>query len=459
MTSDVDALYELLGQAAVAVVSNVLLLLGIGITMAILDPVLALVALAVVPLLVLATMLFRKRSAKAYQNVRERVAGVIVTMAEALTGVRVVQAFARESQTKDQFAQVNDAHRRANAETVTLMSLYGPGVEMIGQVAIVLVLLVGGYRAIGSTHPTAYVGTLTAFVLYLRQFFEPLQELSQFYNSWQAATAGAVQVAAVLDTTSTVPPPAEPVSLPAGNGDIRLEHVHFGYRDAEVLHDVDLVIPGGQTLALVGATGAGKSTIAKLLARFYDPTSGTVKLDGTDLRLLADAELRRAVAVVPQEPFLFTGSVRDNIALGRPEATDEEVEAAAWAVGAHPFIASMPDGYATDVRSRGARLSAGQRQLLSFARAWLVQPRLLILDEATSALDLPSERLVQRALRTILADRTALIIAHRLSTVEIADRVLVLEAGRVVEDGPPAELIGGDGRYAAMHRQWRDSLT
>jgi ABC-type multidrug transport system fused ATPase/permease subunit len=459
MTSDIDALYELLGQAAVAVVSNLLLLVGIGVTMFILDPVLALVALAVVPLLVLATLVFRKRSTRAYQNVRERVAGVIVTMAEALTGVRVVQAFARERQTRRQFAEVNDAHRRANAETVTLMSLYGPGVELIGQVAVVLVLLVGGYRALGRSDATAYVGTLTAFVLYLRQFFEPLQELSQFYNSWQAATAGAIQVAAVLDTTSTVPSPASPVPLPDGNGEVRFDHVTFGYREAEVLHDVDLLIPGGQTLALVGATGAGKSTIAKLVARFYDPTTGAVTLDGVDLRDVADEELRRAVAVVPQEPFLFTGTVRDNIALGRPEATDEEVEAAAWAVGAHPFVAALPEGYATDVRSRGARLSAGQRQLLSFARAWLVQPRLLILDEATSALDLPSERLVQRALRALLADRTAVVIAHRFSSLEIADRVAVVDGGRIVETGARAELLARPSRFRTMHEAWLASVS
>ncbi|HVU73369.1 MAG TPA: ABC transporter ATP-binding protein [Mycobacteriales bacterium] len=460
LTSDLDALYELLGQAAVAVIGNLLLLVGIATVMIVLDWVLALVVLAIVPLLIVLTTQFGLRARDAYQQVRERVGAVITAMTEVITGVRVVQAFAREKRSRHDFAQVNEAYRDANAETVMLMSVFGPGVEMIGQIAIVLVLVVGGTRALHTDHPALYVGTLTAFVLYLRSFFDPLQELSQFYNSWHAATAAAVQVAGVLDTTTTVPEPAAPVALPAGNGEVRLSGVSFAYSAdlPEVLHDVDLVVPGGTTLALIGSTGAGKSTIAKLAARFYDPVRGAVALDGVDLRDIAGPELRRAVAVVTQEPFLFAGSVADNVRVGRPDATDAEVEAACRAVGVHDVVAGLPEGYATDVSRRGARLSAGQRQLLAFARVWLADPRVLVLDEATSALDLPSERLVQRALGGLLADRTAIVIAHRYSSLEIADAVAVVEGGRIVEHGKRAALLRGDTRFAALHRDWLASL-
>jgi ABC-type multidrug transport system fused ATPase/permease subunit len=288
-----------------------------------------------------------------------------------------------------------------------------------------------------------------------------MQELSQFYNSLQSATAALEKLAGVLDEPPGVPEPADPTPLPGvGAGDIHFQGVRFAYRgDRPVLPRLDLHIPAGQTVAVVGATGAGKSTVAKLVARFYDPSEGTVTLDGVDLREITDDDLRRAVVMVTQENFLFSGTVAENIGFGRPGASREEIEAAARAIGADTFIRALPDGYDTDVRKRGGRLSAGQRQLVAFARAFLADPAVLILDEATSSLDIPSERLVQRALRTILADRTAIVIAHRLSTVEIADRVLVLDHGRVVEDGPPAELVTGGGRYARLHQQWRDSLV
>jgi ATP-binding cassette subfamily B protein len=305
------------------------------------------------------------------------------------------------------------------------------------------------------------IGVLTAFLLYLRMFFEPMQEISQFYNTFQSASAALEKLSGVLEEDPTVREPEHPVPLPHARGTLRFDGVQFGYvPERTVLPGLDLCIPAGQTVAMVGTTGAGKTTIAKLMSRFYDPTAGEVLLDGVDLRQLSDTDLRRAVVMVTQENFMFDGTIGFNIGFGRPEATQSQIEDAARAVGAHDFIAALPDGYATDVGKRGSRLSAGQKQLVAFARAFLADPAVLILDEATSSLDVPSERLVQQALKTILADRTAVIIAHRLSTVEIADRVLVLEHGQVIEDGSPADLVDADdGHYASLHRAWRDSLA
>ena len=323
-----------------------------------------------------------------------------------------------------------------------------------------MVLLYGGQRVLD--HQMT-IGVLAAFLLYLRRFFEPMQELSQFYNSLQSAGAAVEKLAGVLDEPPSVPEPERPVSLHTAAGAVRFDGVTFGYRgDHQVIPRLDLEIPAGQTVALVGATGAGKTTIARLLVRFYDPIAGQVTLDGVDLRRLAEPDLRRAVVIVTQESFLFSSfasTVADNIRLGRPDATRAEIEDAARAIGAHEFITALPNGYDTQVSKRGGRLSAGQRQLVSFARAFLADPAVLVLDEATSSLDVPSERQVQRALRTILADRTAVIIAHRLSTVEIADRVLVLDEGRIVEDGPPGELVRATGRYADLQQAWVDSLV
>lgn len=462
-TSDVEAVYELFSQSALTLVSNLLQIVGIAVVLVVLDPLLALVVMAVVPLLLASSWLFKVRSERAYRNVRDKIALVLIHLAETLTGIRVVQAFTREPLNQAQFEHVNRQHLRANSETVLLNSLYGPGIEMLGQVALGLVMVVGGYRAL---HGHLTIGTLAAFIIYLRQFFDPLQELSGFYNSWQGANAGMEKIASVLASTSSVPsspgalPLVPPAASPAGPaGEVRFERVTFAYRDAPVLNQIDLVVEAGETLALVGATGAGKSTMAKLVARFYDPTMGRVTLDGRDLRQIEVASLRRAVALVPQEAFLFGGTIHDNIALGRPDATREEVVAAARAVGADGFIGLLAEGYDTEVNKRGARLSGGQRQLLSFARAWLVEPRVLILDEATSALDLPSERLIQRAIKKLLSGRTAIVIAHRLSSIEVADRVAVIEGGRIVELGTQAQLLAADTRYASLRRRWDVSLA
>ncbi len=440
LTSDVDSIAELTDGGLDDLVLAGLSVLSVAGILLWLDRPLGLVTLASFPFLLWLSRWFQRASARAYRRTRETIALVIVHFVESLGGIRAVQAFRRERRNDEIFAAVNEDYRVANLRAQRLIATYSPGIKVIGNVSIALVLTYGGYRAL---HGQTQVGVLAAFLLYLRRFFEPMQELSQFYNSLQSATAALEKLSGVLEEPPAVPEPAHPVPLPptGHRGEVTFARVTFGYRtDRTVLQTLDLHIPAGQTVALVGATGAGKSTIAKLVARFYDPSAGTVRLDGVDLRDLAEDDLRRAVVMVTQENYLFSGTVAENIGFGRPTASRDETEAAAAAIGADQFIQSLPAGYETDVRKRGGRLSAGQRQLVAFARAFLADPAVLILDEATSSLDIPSERLVQRALRTILADRTALVIAHRLSTVEIADRVLVLEDGRVVEDGPPADI-------------------
>ena len=307
---------------------------------------------------------------------------------------------------------------------------------------------------------TLGVGVMMAAMLYARRFYDPMEQLAMFYNSFQSANSGLEKISGVLQEEPSVADPAEPVEFTDSKGHIEFDGVRFSYGDGkEVLHEFSLDIPAGQTIALVGTTGAGKSTLAKLVSRFYDPTTGIVRLDGVNLRDIRDEDLRNAIVMVTQEAYLFSGSVADNIALGKPDATIEEIRAAARAVGADEFIMALPDGYDTDVNKRGGRVSAGQRQLISFARAFIASPRVLILDEATASLDIPSERLVQHGLKTLLAGRTAIIIAHRLSTVSIADRVLVMEHGRIIEDDTPAKLIAGTGKFAKMHKAWRDSLV
>ena len=455
-TSDVEAIAEMLGHGLLQLTTSSLTLVGITVILLVLDVQLALVSLSVVPVLWLLTRWFRHHSERAYRATREAIALVIVHFVESLGGIQAVQSFRRERRNQEIFDELDGRYRDANVWSARLAAVYGPGVQLAGRVSVAVVLLYGGMRVIDGA---IALGVLASFVLYLRRFYEPMQELSQFYNLFQAAAAATEKLSGVLDERPTVRAPDDPIPLPRARGEVRFDGVRFGYGDRVVLHDLDLVIPAGQTVAVVGQTGAGKSTIARLVARFWDPSAGEVRLDGVPLTRLAEDDLRRAVAMVTQDGFLFSGSVADNIAFGRPGASRSEIEAAARAIGADDFIRALPQGYDTDIQAKGARLSAGQRQLLAFARAFLADPAVLILDEATSSLDIPSERLVQRALRTLLADRTAIIIAHRLTTVEIADRVLVVDEGRIVEDGSPAELRASSGAYDDLHRAWLDSLV
>jgi ATP-binding cassette subfamily B protein len=479
--SDIDSISDLFDDGLDALVSAALSLVLVGAGMLLLDWPLALVVLAGFVPLAWLTIWFRRESALAYRQTRETIAQVIVHFVETFGGIRAVQAFRREQRNEEIFGRLNESYAAASLRSSRVLAIYAPGITLVGNVATGVVLCYGGLRVIDGD---IKVGVLATFLLYLGRFFDPLQDLSQFYNSFQSAAASLEKISGVLDEPPAVPEPADPVALPprssgaaepaggpgpepprgrpdarAGGREVRFEAVRFGYRATPVLPGLDLTIPAGQTVALVGATGAGKTTVARLLARFYDPGQGSVRLDGVDLRDLPDRVLRREVVLVTQENFVFSGSVADNIRLGRPDATQADVEAAARAIGADAFISALPGGYTADVGKRGGRLSAGQRQLVAFARAFLAAPAVLVLDEATSLLDIPSEQLVQQALRTILAGRTAMIIAHRLSTVEIADRVLVLSAGRVVEDGPPSLLLAADGEYSALHTDWLDSLA
>jgi ATP-binding cassette, subfamily B, bacterial len=455
-TSDIDAIGDMLKFGIVTLVTSTLLIGGIAIALVVLNLQLAIPVLAALPVLWLLTRWFRNQSERAYRETRDAIALVIVHFVESLGGIQAVHAFRREPRNQEIFEHLDDRYRRANVWSQRLAAAYGPGVQLVGRFTTAIVVFYGGWLAIDGN---VSVGVLAAFLLYLRRFFEPMQELSQFYNLFQASAAGLEKLSGVLEEPPSVAPPEHPVSLPAARGALRFEGVEFAYRERPVLPHLDLDVPAGQTVAIVGVTGAGKTTVARLAARFWDPTKGRVLLDGVDLRELDPVDLHRAIVTVTQENFLFTGSVADNIGLGRPGAPRGEIEAAARAIGAHEFISGLPDGYDTDVHQKGARLSAGQRQLVAFARAFLADPAVLILDEATSSLDIPSERLVQRALRTLLAHRTAIIIAHRLTTVEIADRVLVVDAGHITEDGAPRDLIDRGGTYAGLHQAWRDSLV
>ncbi len=456
-TSDLDALKELLDSGIASLAQGFLFMIFTAIALFSMDWQAGLVlAVAIIPVWMI-TRWFQKRSQVLYRQQRVASARLIVNFVENMTGIRAVQAFRREKANNKTYGDLAEKYRANTARTMGLNGIYDPTLQLIGNVTVAIALAIGGFRVLEGN---LEVGTLVATLLYTKRFFQPVTRMAMFYNAFQSAAAALEKISGLLEEIPTVRQAEEPKRLKNAKGELNFDKVTFGYGDGpQILPEMDLHVPAGQTIALVGHTGAGKSTLAKLISRFYDVTSGRLTLDGVDLRELALRDLRRAVVMVTQEAYLFSGSVRDNIALARPDASDEEVEGAARAVGAHEFIMQLPDGYDTDVNKRGGRVSAGQRQLISFARAFLADPAVLILDEATSSLDIPGERLVQRGLQTLLSDRTALIIAHRLSTVSIADRVLVMEDGIVVEDGTPDDLIAGTGRFAALHTAWRDSLV
>lgn len=457
MTSDVEAVQELVLQGLDVVVASGLTIVGATVLLLYLDWRLALVAFVTYPLIFLLLRWFARASTRGFRAVRTKSATTIVQFIETMTGIKAVQAFRREPRSRHQFREVAGEYRDANINVMRIFARAMPGIQYIGHIGTVIVVLVGGLMVLQGE---LMVGVMAAFVLYLRMFFDPMQDIGQFVSSLQSALTALEKISSVMAEQPEVADPEHPVPMPEARGEITFDHVQFSYiEDAVVLPNLDLEIPAGQTVALVGTTGAGKTTIAKLIARFYDPQGGSVRLDDVDIRDLDEDTLRRHVTLLTQENFIFGGTIAENIAFGRPDATREEIEAAAAAVGADTFIREMPAGFDTDTGKRGSRLSAGQRQLVAFSRVVLADPAVVILDEATSSLDIPSERLVQAALNTILADRTAIIIAHRLSTVEIADRVLVLQHGQVVEDGSPGELIGGEGRYADLHRAWLASLA
>ena len=452
MTADIDAMSDLVTDGLVTLVTGLITVVGVAVILIVMDWQLALATLVVAPLIALAARIWRRSSADAYRQVRETHSVVTVQLQESLSGVRAIQAFRRERATAGRLAEANQDERVAHWRTISLSSFFFPGIEFLGTAATVVVLGVGGQRVLAGDLD---IGVLAAFLLYLRSLFDPVQQLSELYDSFQSATAGAERVGAVLAEQPSVREAPDPVPLPHPRGEVRLEGVSFAYdQGPEVLHDVDLQLGAGTTLALIGSTGAGKSTVAKLIARFYDPGEGRVTLDGVDLRQIRLTDLRRAMGYVPQEGFLFSGTVLDNIRFGRPDATRAQVEAAARAVGADQIIAGLPDGYDTQVGERGALLAAGERQLVAFARAWIADPALLILDEATSNLDAASESRITDALQRLRSGRTTIIIAHRLSTIAQADQIAVVSDGRIVESGTPDDLRARGGRFAELFSRW-----
>lgn len=472
-TSDMESVQQFLSYSLFETALAVFQMAFIAVTLVVLDVPLAIVVFAGFVPLFFITKAAHSTQRAAYRRTRTSIAKVIVHFVETMGGIRAVQAYRRQPDRRGTLSDQDADYRDANTDALRGVAWFAGWTRLVGNVTQTVIIVVGAWLVIeGWTQ----IGVLAAFILYLRRFYGPLDELVQSFNLYQSASAALEKIAAVLDTEPGVPAPSEPKHLPAHTADgttasaggitsatgrsIEITDVRFAYADGpDVLPRFDLTIPAGQIVALVGATGAGKSTLVKLVTRFYDPSEGTVSLDEVDLRDLDDAELRSSVVMVTQESFLFAGTIADNIRIGNPEATDAEVVAAATAVGLDAYVRRLPNGYDTDVKKRGGRLSSGQRQLVSFARVFLADPDVVVLDEATAHLDIPSERLVQKALATVLEGRTAIIIAHRLSTVEIADRVLVMDAGRIVEDGTPDELIAGTGRFAQLHRAWRDTLV
>ncbi len=456
--NDVDTLNQLLSQGLTQLVGSLFSLIGILIAMVTLNLPLALVSFLIIPVMLIVTTSFARRARKAFRMTRETVGDVTAELQEEITGVREAQAFNRTEENIARFRKRNAANRTANIQAVAITSAFSPTIDVLSTLATALVIGYGGYLVF---HGNLTVGLLAAFLIYVQQFFRPIQLASQVYTQLQAALAGGERIYAILDEE---PEPADPPGTPALSqvaGAITFEHVTFAYNlGMPVLHDVSFQIAAGQTVALVGQTGAGKTTIANLIPRFYDVTSGAITVDGQDVRAVTRQSLRRQIAIVLQEPFLFSGTIAANIGYGRLNATREQIEAAARAVDAHGFIAALPDGYDTALGAAGGTLSQGQRQLLAFARAILADPRILILDEATSNIDTRTEATIQRALGTLLAGRTSIVIAHRLSTIRNADLILVVEGGAIVERGTHDELLRAGGRYADLsRRQFRDIPT
>jgi ATP-binding cassette subfamily B protein len=448
LTNDIENFNTLLNDGVQNLVKNGLTLIGVFIAIFFVDWRLALATISILPVMVVGTMVFRIESWKAYRAAREAVAEVAAHLQENVSGMRVVQAFTGEKRSSGRFDERNRSYRRANARATLLSAVYFPGVELLGSVGLGVVLLYGGFRVVNGEMS---VGELVAFVGLLNMFFQPIQQLSQLYSDLQSTLASLEKVFAVLDTETDRADSPDAKDLRDLSGDVEFDRVSFAYGEDVVLDDVSFRIKPGETLAIVGETGAGKSTVVKLLSRFYDPTGGEVRIDGQDLRDVRGSSLRRYMGVVLQDTFLFTGTVKDNIRYGRPDATDEEIIAAARTVGADDFVRCFPEGYETQVRERGGRLSVGERQLVAFARALLANPKLLVLDEATSSVDLATEARIEAALDRLLAGRTSIVIAHRLSTVRRADRILVMGGGRVVEEGTHEELLSRPSAYRRLY--------
>ena len=463
ITNDVEALDQLVEDGLATLIQSGLTLIGVVVILFVLDPHLALLTFLVLPFLAVGAFVFRIASADAYRLTREKIAAITGYLQETLSGIRVVRAFGQERAHIQRFRELNDENRAANMTTVKLNAAYFPAVEFLSALVTVEILVIGGIEAINGHTST---GVVFAFIAALNNFFDPIQNLSQLYTTYQSGMAALDKIFDLLDERPDLSDAPDATPLPAIRGEIRFDDVSFQYGRASgaedgdyALRDVDLVIPPGQTVALVGETGAGKSTFAKLVSRFYDPTSGDVLVDGRDLRTITAESLRSQMGIVPQEGFLFSGTIRENIAFGRPDATDEEIRAAARAVGADTFIEELEDGYGSQIGERGVQLSAGQRQLVAFARALVADPRILVLDEATSNVDVHTESLIEQGLRRLVAGRTAIVIAHRLSTIRHAGRILVLEHGRVVEDGTHDELLEAQGRYWRLYRDWAEQAA